>query len=292
MLGSKKQKIPATGFYALPKEYQNLWSGILGQADDVLLPGGQLNSEMFTPLGMTADESAAFERMRQGFAPTEQSLRQDISMFMNPFDDFVINDLNRQAQGQNSLVNQASTRAGQQGSNRSFLGTSDVEQQRLNSIGQFRQGQYNNAVNQVLGPLAGLRMQDTQNLLGIGSFERGLDSATKQAPLQALNAGTGFLNAIPTSFGNFGTPERTVKTGGGLGSLLGAAGSVAGSIFGGPVGGMIGGQLGNLAGGGSFNPSSLFSGFAGLGAGQGLWGGLDPNTGITWNSGRVGGFFG
>ncbi len=46
----------------------------------------------------------------------------------------------------NSLVNQAATRAGQQGSNRSFLGTSDVEQNRLNNIGQFRQSQYNNAV--------------------------------------------------------------------------------------------------------------------------------------------------
>lgn len=264
---------------------------MLGEANNILLPGGKLDVNAFTPLAQTAEETKAQGLINKGLAPTPESLQADLSMLMNPFDEYVINDLNRQATGANSLVNQNATRAGQQGSNRSFLGTSDVEQQRLNSIGQFRQSQYNNSIDNILGPLSGLRQGDITNLMNFGGFERGLDMDTKQAPYNALNSAYGTLNGIPTSFGNFGTPETTVKTGGGLGGILGTVGSIAGTAFGGPLGGMIGGQLGSLAGGGGINMSNLFSSAAGLGSSMGLWGGLDPTTGINWNSGRSGGFF-
>lgn len=122
----------------MPPEYQQLYMGLLGEANNVLLPGGKLNVDAFTPLAQTSEEDKAQALINQGIAPTPESLQADLSMLMNPFDEYVINDMNRQATGANSLVNQNASRAGQQGSNRSFLGTSDVEQQRLNSIGQFR----------------------------------------------------------------------------------------------------------------------------------------------------------
>jgi len=240
LTGKQKTKVPASGFYSQPQAYQDLYNSALGQANSVL---PQLSADAFTPLAQTADETQAFDLARQGLG-TEQNFNKNISMLMNPYDEYVINDLNRQAQGNNSLVNQAATQAGQQGSNRSFLGTSDVEQNRLNSIGQFRQSQYNNAVNQALGPLAGLQQQDISNLLGIGTFQRGLDYETNMAPLNSANAQLGLLNSVPTSFGNFGTKEQTIKTGGGLGGLLS-----------GPVG-----QLGM---------SYLTGGLSGLGAGTG-----------------------
>lgn len=291
-LFSKKQKIPATGFYALPAEYQSLYRGLLGDAGNIIRPDGQLNVDMFTPLPTTADEERAFSILRQGLTPTADSISRDVAMLQNPFDQYVVNDINREAQGANSILNQALNRTGQMGSNRSILGASDVEQQRLNNIGRFRQENYNNAVNASLGTLSNLRQQDAQNLLGIGTFERGLDEATRQAPLSALSAGQQALGGFQTDFsGNFGSPERTVKTGTGFGKLLGSVAPIVGSTFG-PVGSVIGGALGGYASSGGSLAGALGGGFRGFTspspslATMGLTGGYDPSNGITWNSGR------
>lgn len=215
-----------SGFASLPPEVQKAFTQYGTQITDMFKnPQGN----MFTPMPITADEMAAFDRMRTGLAPTEQSLRSDINMFMNPFDDFVINDINRQAQGENSLVNQFATRAGQQGSNRSFLGSSDVEQNRLNNIGQFRQGQYNTAVNNALGPLANLRQQDISNLAGIGDFTRNLDTQTRQAPYQSLQAYGGLLGALPQNTSLTQTSSKG-SSGGSLGGTLGNIGSIASTV--------------------------------------------------------------
>ena len=122
-----------------------------------------------------------------------------------------------------------------------------------------------------------------------GSFERGIDMGTKQAPYAALTAGQQSLTGFPTSFGNFGTQEQTVKTGGGLGGLLGTVGSIASMATGNPIFSMAGNAIGGGMSSGS--PAGIFSGIQGLGSNLGLWGGLDPSTGINWNSGRSGGFF-
>jgi hypothetical protein len=302
-LFSSKKTIPATGFYTMPKEYQDLYRGLLNQSASILLPNGQVNTEMFTPLAKTADETRAMEMMRQGFAPTQESLNRDVSMLMNPYDDYVIEGMNREAQGQNSILNQALSRTGQTGSNRSILGANDLEQQRLGQIGQFRQGQYNNAVNTALGTLTNLRQNDASNLMNIGSFDRNLDTMTRQAPFTALQAGQGSLNAFQTSGFDFGAPERTIKSSSGFGSMLGQIGGAAlGSMVGMPqLGAAIGGGLGGSLGGGGLSgglsgaiggyTGSLGKGVSGLMSSTGLSGGLDPSTGINWNSGRTGGGF-
>lgn len=228
IIGSKKTKVPASGYYAMPKGYQDLFSYLTNAGQDVFFPGGQLNADMFTPAPISETEQGALDNINQGFAPTPESLKKDISMFMNPFDENVIGSINREAQGANSLVNQAATRAGQQGSNRSFLGSSDVEQNRLNNIGTFRQGQYNATIDTILNSLIPNRRQDAVGQLSAGDFERQLDMQTKQAPVSALNAGSSFLGSIPTSFGGFGSPEATIKTGGGLSGILGAVKDIAG----------------------------------------------------------------
>lgn len=248
--GSQTVNIPATGFYAQPDAYRNLYKGVLGDANDLFGRNSTVDTTaMFTPMGLNAGEQSGLNSIYQGFTPTSESLGQDLSMLMNPFDDYVINDINRQATGNNSLVNQAATRAGQQGSNRSFLGTSDVEQNRLNSIGQFRQGQYNTAVNQVLNNLVPQRSADAYGALTAGTYERDLSNQTKQAPYTALMAGQQALAGIPTQFGDFGSEAQQIKVGGGgggLGGLLGGIGqiaSVGSSLFG---GGGIGSILGGL----------------------------------------------
>ena len=75
-----------------------------------------------------------------------------------------------------------------------MLAASDVEQNRLNDIGKFRQSQYNTALDQTLNTLTGLRQQDANNLLGIGGFQRNLDYQTKQAPFNAYQVAVGAMD--------------------------------------------------------------------------------------------------
>jgi hypothetical protein len=205
MFGSlfKKPKVstPASGFYSQPQGFQDLYTSVLKNANAGI---GDINAQMFDPAqGQTA---GAFQSLMQGFAPTAESLQSDIGMFMNPYNDAVINQINRQATGQNSLVNQAANRAGQMGSNRSFLATSDVEQNRLNNIGQFYQGQYDSAINNVLNKLVPQRAADAATALTVGQ-------QSTQAPLQALMSQLGLLQGVPTSFGDGG--QQAKSSGGG-----------------------------------------------------------------------------
>ncbi len=280
--GGSKTTIPATGYYAQPKAYQNLYSDLLGQAGNLYGGDGSQAAAAFTPQGINAGEQSALDKMYAGFTPTQDSLNTDVNMLMNPFDESVIGSINRESRGQNSLVNQLATQAGQQGSNRSFLGTSDVEQNRLNNIGNFRQSQYNTALSQVLNNLVPNRRADASGALDAGNFERQLDLQTKQAPYSALNAGYNTFNSIPTEFGSFGTPERTVKTGGGLGGLLGTVAPIIGSAFG-PVGSVIGGAIGGAASGGGIG-GALQGGLGGLTGGMSGLSGLGGQIGNFANS--------
>lgn len=222
---STSQGSSSSGFALLPPEIQKAFTQYGSQVTDLF--GGGNAASMFMPMAQTADETKAFNMARTGIAPTEESLRRDLTMLMNPYDDHVINEINRQATGANSLVNQAATQAGQQGSNRSFLGTSDVEQNRLNNVGLFRQSQYQNAIDNILGPLAGLRQQDISNLMGIGSFQRGLDLATRQAPFTALQGYGGLLGALPQSGGSTQQQSSNSESQGQSGGLMGTIGTVA-----------------------------------------------------------------
>lgn len=216
-----------SGFGALPKELQAPYLQY-GNQLNTQFKDPAANNAMYTPMAQTGDETQAFNMARAGLINPEQ-FNQDIAMQMNPFDEYVVNDINRQSQGQNSLVNQAATQAGQQGSNRSFLGSSDVEQNRLNSIGTFRQGQYNTAVNNALGPLANMRQTDIENLLGVGAFQRGLDTQTKQAPINALQGYGNLLGPIGAAAGSQQSNTSTQQgESGGLGGLIKTGVSLAG----------------------------------------------------------------
>lgn len=212
-LFSSKQKIPAQGFYAMPSEYQGFYNSLLGQANSFFNPQGGFNVGAFTP------EGAGYESLLKGFAPTQASLASDIQMQMNPYNDQVISEINRQAQGPMSALNRNMNAAGQFGSNRGMLGANDIDLSRTNQIGQFLGGQYNNAMQNAMTTLPGLRQQDALNNLQYTMMG-------KQAPMQAIQAGQGILGGFPSQFGGFGNQAYTVKSGG-LGGILGGLGQIA-----------------------------------------------------------------
>lgn len=268
LLSGKTTTIPATGFYAQPKPYQNLYNDLSATTNAVMYGPYGSGLDTYRPMDLTGGEQSALAKLNAGFSPTQASLQQDIGMFMNPYEQDVIGGMNREAQGANSLVNQAATRAGQQGSNRSFLGTSDVEQNRLNNIGQMRGNQYNQAINQVMNGLIPQRVNDAQNALTAGSYQRELDLQQKQAPMQFVNQGWNTLNQIPTEFGNFGSKEQKIKTKGGFGGLLSSAAPFIGAATGQPWLGAIAGGIGGAMDGGGL-----------IGAAQGAYGGYNGMSG-------------
>jgi hypothetical protein len=220
----------ASGYSALPPELMKIFNQLgmgIGQYTNPNNPGV---IDRFTPMQQTADETEAFNRIRQGFTPTSQSLASDIAMQQNPFDQSVIDGINREAQGQGSILNQATTRAGQLGSNRGMLGANDIDLSRLQQIGQFKQGQFNTNLNNALTTLPGLRQQDAQGMLGIGGFQRGLDYQTRQAPITALQTGVGMISPFTAGGTSQGTQQSSSNGTGMLGNI-GALAKAAGSIY-------------------------------------------------------------
>lgn len=96
--------------------------------------------------------------------------------------------------------------------------------------------------------------QTIGNLLGFGGLERGIDLEQRMALPRAL----GFASDIYSPLLNASTStQRNVQRQ--SGGLMPALSTAAG----------------------------LATGIGGIGAGMGLWGGLDPFTGIRWASGRL-----
>lgn len=233
--GGKLSSSNVSGYAALPPQLQEIFNQLGEQIGKYTNPSNPGVINAFTPLQQTADETAAFDKYRQGFTPTAQSISSDIAMQQNPFDQYVIDGINREATGRNSILGQNLTRAGQFGSNRGMLGANDIDLSRLQQIGQFKQGQFNTALNNAINVLPGQRQQDAQNLLGIGNFQRTLQGQTNLAPVSALQAGTGMISPFTAG----GTQNSTQSSGGagmlgGFGNLLGGFGNFgsAAGLFG------------------------------------------------------------
>jgi hypothetical protein len=191
---SKSTSSSKSGYETLPDEIKAGFNRLGTAASRFTDPNDAANITRFTPMGETADETAAYNAMRQGFTPTAETLGSDISMLMNPYNESVISEINRQAGGDYSILKQAMNEAGQFGSNRQMLGANDIDLSRQNQIGGFLQSQYNNALDQVLNKLVPQRQADAFGMLGIGEKQRELDYQTKQAPIAALQAGTSMIS--------------------------------------------------------------------------------------------------
>ncbi len=220
LLGSKKTTTPGTGFYALPKEMQSALNTITNQGAAQLT--GSAGARMFTPLGQTPQESQAYNLMQ---LPTNSTALQGlITQYMNPFQDYITQGINKQAEGDYSSYKNALSSAGQMGSNREFLNAGAADQARLSAIGSALAGNYNTAQSTALGQ----NQQNIQNLLAQAENQRALDLQTKQAPISGLNALAGMLSGTGGFYPAQSQASQTVKSGGGLGGLLNTASSIAG----------------------------------------------------------------
>lgn len=223
ILGGSKSSSKA-GFGALPKNIRGQFSPFASQIEQYTNPANAGVTQSFTPMPQTPDETQAFSLMRQGFAPTPQSIQSDMAMQMNPFNASVIDEINRQGGGQYSLLKQAMNEAGQVNSNRQLLGANDIDLSRMNQIGGFLQNQFNTSMGNALNVMPQMRAQDASGLLNIGDFMRQLQMQTQQAPVNALGAGMNLINPW------LGGSTSSTKGGGGIGGLLQGAGAIGQGI--------------------------------------------------------------
>lgn len=199
--GSNSSKSTQEGFGGLPPEIQNAFKGLATGVSGFLPQNNPNSASMFTPLAQTEGETQALSAINRGFAPDAAQLQSDINMQTNPFDNSVINTINREAQGQGSVLNSQLSKVGQFGSNRAALGANDIDITRQNQIGSFKQNQYNTALNNALTTLPSLRNQDATAQFQGGQFQRDLSGQTQQAPLNALGQISKILGVLPQNSG-------------------------------------------------------------------------------------------
>lgn len=208
--GSQSTSSGKSGFGLLPKEIQAPYKTYGTQVNNLL---GTDLSKAYTPLAQTAGETQAYNAINQGFTPNQTQLNSDIGMQMNPYDSSVIDTINRQGQGDYSVLQQSLNGAGQLGSNRGFLGANDIDLSRLQQIGTFKQGEFNTALQNALTTLPQQRAQDAQAQLAAGANQRQLAGQTAQAPVNALQQIGAALGILPTSGGSTQSSQSSSQNG-------------------------------------------------------------------------------
>lgn len=188
-----------SGFAGLPQEIQNAYKG-LGTETSNILKGGNLG-QYSAPTPLSAGEQSAIDKLYKGFTPDANQLQSDISLQMNPFDQYVIDEINRQSEAGLSGISALASGAGQLGSNRTLLGMNDVDLSRLNQIGTFKQGQYNTALQNALTTLPQSRGQDAMAALTGGTYGRNIDMGTRMAPITTLQELAKAIGVLPSSTG-------------------------------------------------------------------------------------------
>ena len=197
------QQQATSGFQALSPQIQGVFNTLATQAGSYLNGGSNAGTtnQMFTPLPQTAGETTAYNTVNAGFNPTSSQLNSSINEQMNPYNQDVINQINKNAYGQNSLLNQQLTQAGQFGSNRAALGANDIATTQANEIGSLLNPEFNTAVNNALTTIPQLNAQSAQAQLQAGSAQRQLAAQTAQAPITSLQSLAQVLGVLPTNSG-------------------------------------------------------------------------------------------
>lgn len=240
---SKSTQSSESGYRLLPQDIKNSIEQYARQTTNMFkTPSGA--ESMFRPEGFSAQEQSILDRMLgNGYAPTASTVASDIELQMNPYNDAVINEINRQAQGENSILKQNATAAGQFGSNRQMLGANDIDLTRMDRMRSFLSDQYNTSLQNALTTLPQARLQSDLTGLSSGEAQRQLAEAQRLVPLTALQAYGGLLGALPTDGGSISSGmSKSLKTDGITGPATRALAAISG--FGGATQAASGGAAG------------------------------------------------
>ena len=165
----------------------------------------------FQVAGLTAAEQAGITQARTGVGAGLSSIQaaeqaaaldpssQQFQQYLNPYQSFITDEINRQAQLGQQRVAQQAVSAGAFGGGREGVQRAENERARLSEIGlaqgrafqgalgAFQQGQQLQAQTGLAAADARMRQQqgDIQNLLAAGGLERGVEQARLEAERQS-----------------------------------------------------------------------------------------------------------
>ena len=175
------------------------------------LASKRLDLPDFQVAGLTQAETEGIAQARTGVGAWLSSIQaaeqaaaldpssQQFQQFLNPYQSFITDEINRQAQLGQQRVAQSAIAAGAFGGGREGVQRAENERARLSEIGlaqgrafqgalnAFQQGQQLQAQTGLAAADARMRQQqgDIQNLLAAGGLERGVEQARLEAERQS-----------------------------------------------------------------------------------------------------------
>lgn len=214
LTGGGKTASTASGWDAIPGFDQTALTGLVNSGAGLLNGAG--GAAMYAPMPLTPDELTA-QKLSQPM--TQQGVTDLTNNYMNPFNDFLMKNIQNTATGINSnYQGQVSGSGFAPGTtNRDFLNTGYNQGQEDLAIGTTSAGEYNNALTAGLGQ----QNANVSQLMGMGANQRAIGLQTQQAPISALNALGGLTGYIPNS--SQGQSKETPNQLLNLGSLLNGA---------------------------------------------------------------------
>src|SRR6056300_1419479 len=193
--------------------------GLMDEASK--LAGTQLGLPAFQVAGLTAEEQAGITQARTGVGAGLPSIQaaeqaaaldpssQQFQQYLNPYQSYIVDEINRQAQQGQQRVAQQAIATGAFGGGREGVQRAETERARLSEIGlaqgrafqgalgAFQQGQQLQAQTAFsagqLGAQTGIaagqarmgqQAQDIQGLMAAGGLERGVEQAKLEADRQ------------------------------------------------------------------------------------------------------------
>ena len=185
---------------------------------------------------LAGEQGVGTAAVDQGIAATQAAQTAaraplDVNAFLNPYSQFAIDEINRQAaMGQDALSANA-VRSGAFGGGREGVASAELERARLGQIGQLQAGIYGNALTAAMADrqfqtgaeqgigqqFAGLgaqqqamQAQDIQQQMAVGGQQRGIaqaaldrqrqtDIARAYEPYQRIESQKGIMTALPTA---------------------------------------------------------------------------------------------
>ena len=183
----------------------------LGLMDEAAkLAGTRLGLPSFQVAGLSAAETQGINQARTGVGAGLPSIQaaetaaaldpssQQFQQYLNPYQSYIIDEINRQAQMGQQQVAQKAISAGAFGGGREGVQRAEAERARLATIGQAQERAFTGALGafqagQQLQAQTGIaagqaRMaqgaQDIQNLMAAGGLERGVEQARLEAARQ------------------------------------------------------------------------------------------------------------
>jgi hypothetical protein len=207
-----------SGFALLPKAIQDSFTNLATQSSNLLAPnGGAPNASMFTLPSLNPNSSSALSQIAgQDFAITPDRLKSNIAMQTNPYDSSVIDTINREAQGQGSVLKSMLTDSGTFGSNRTALGANDIDLTRLNQIGTFKNAEFQNALNNALTVIPQNQAQSAEGSVQAGLTQQGQQMQNQQAPASALTLLAQLMGVLPQTGGSEQTGSSTASSQNGM----------------------------------------------------------------------------